>query len=99
MAWYRYTDDILILQLYLQPGSKTDSVDGIHSDRLKIRIQAPAREDRANNYLIKFLAGQFSISKSKIELHRGRQSRNKTVKIFHPKTWPDWFNQLANTPS
>ena len=99
MPWFRYTDDVLTLQLYLQPGGKTDKIDGIHTDRLKVRIKAPAIEDRANNYLIKFLAGHFAVPKSSVELSRGRQSRQKTVRIHAPRKWPDWFNELTGGSS
>ena len=99
MVWFRYSDDVLILQLYLQPGSKTDNIDGIHIDRLKIRIKAPAIEDRANDYLIKFLAGHFAVPKSSVELSRGRQSRQKTIRIQAPRKWPDWFNELTGNLS
>ena len=95
MAWFRYMDNVLTLQLHLQPGSKLDRIDGVYSDRLKIRIKAPAIEDRANNYLVKFLAVYFGVPKSKIEISRGRQSRNKTVRINQPKSWPDWYIELT----
>lgn len=97
MAWYRYTDDVLTLQLYLQPGGKSDRIDGIHTDRLKIRVKAPAIEDRANIHLIKFLASHFAVPKTNVELSRGRQSRQKTVRIHEPRKWPDWFNELTGT--
>ena len=99
MTWFRYTDEMLTLQLHLQPGSKTDRIEGIHADRLKIRIKAPAIEDRANNYLVKFLADQFSVPKSRIEISRGRQSRKKTVRIYKPKKQPGWLDELMHTSS
>lgn len=99
MAWYRYTDGLLTLHLYLKPGSKLDRIDGIHADRLNIRIKAPAIENRANKYLVKILADHFAVPKSKIEISRGEKNRKKTVRIYKPKTWPDWFEELTGTPS
>ena len=99
MTWFRYTDDILTLQLYLQPGGKSDRIDGIHTDRLKVRIKAPAVENRANDYLLKFLASHFAVPKSSVELSRGWQSRQKTVRIRAPRKWPEWFNELTGSRS
>lgn len=99
MTWFSYKDEILILQLYLQPGSKTDRVDGLYADRLKVRVRAPAIENRANSSLIKFLSDQFAVPKSRIEISRGQQSRKKTIRIVEPGTLPDWFETLSGTSS
>ena len=99
MTWHTFTDGVLTLQLYVQPGGKTDRIDGIHADRLKIRIRAPAIEGRANNYLINFLADHFAVPKAKVEITRGRQGRKKTVRIIGLLAWPDWFTQLNGPPA
>lgn len=99
MAWSRFGDGILTLRLHLQPGAKADRVDGLHADRLKIRIKAPAVENRANEYLIRFLAEHFGVPRTNVSITGGRQSRKKTVRIHDPTHWPDWFTALAETPT
>lgn len=97
MTWSRFADGILTLQLHLQPGAKADRVDGLHAERLKVRIKAPAIENRANDYLIRFLGEQFAVPRTSVSITGGRHSRKKTVRIQAPKRWPDWFTALATT--
>ena len=98
MAWSRFTDGVLTLHLHLQPGAKSDRVEGLHAERLKVRIKAPAVENRANDYLVRFLAEHFAVPRASVSITGGRQSRKKTVRIDNPQHWPDWFTALAATP-
>ena len=47
----------------------------------KISVAAPARAGKANAELIKFLAKEFEVSKSSVEIVSGKTSRNKRIKI------------------
>ena len=49
--------------------------------RFKIYLTAPAVEGKANQALIKFLAGHFNVKKSRISIVRGGKSREKIVEI------------------
>ncbi len=57
--------------------------------RLKIRVNAPATEGVANKCLIKYLASQFGVAKSHIELVKGQTTRYKTIAIKAPKKIPE----------
>ncbi len=64
------------------PGAKKKTaVLGIYCEgekaRLKIAVQAPAVEGRANSALIEFLAEMFELPKSYVELVSGELSRSK----------------------
>lgn len=64
------------------PGAKKKTaLLGIYCEgekaRLKIAVQAPAIDGRANSALIGFLAEFFGISKSSVELRSGELSRSK----------------------
>jgi hypothetical protein len=48
---------------------------------LKIALQAPAVEGRANAALIEFLAGFLRVPRSSIEIVTGEHGRNKTVLV------------------
>lgn len=69
------------LAVRAQPGAKKTTVVGVYGDgatsQLKIAVQAPPIEGRANSALIKFLAELFCISKSSVELMSGELSRSK----------------------
>lgn len=69
------------LALRAQPGAKKTAIVGIYDDgdsaQLKIAVQAPPVEGRANEALIAFLAKTFNLPKSSVELITGELSRSK----------------------
>ncbi|MDP8264763.1 MAG: DUF167 domain-containing protein [Candidatus Aceula lacicola] len=50
-------------------------------DILKVYLNAPAADGKANKALLAFLAKYFKVSKGKIEIIKGLKSRNKTIMI------------------
>jgi len=72
-----------VLHVYCQPGAKQTQVCGLHDGRIKIQLRAPAVEGAANKALIGFLAEQFKIAKSAIQIESGQQGRFKKVVISH----------------
>ena len=52
------------------------------SGALKIRLQAPALEDRANEALCEFLAEILKRPKSAVRILAGDRSRTKRVEVF-----------------
>ncbi len=87
--FYKWDGDDLVLYLYVQPNAKKDELIGEYGDNLKIRITAPPVENKANKYLLKFLAKTFGVSLSRVKLLKGENQRNKRVKIINPTTLPD----------
>lgn len=82
-AWRRY-DPVarrLTLTLHVQPGAKKSGVAGLHGDALKIRIAAPATDNKANAALIEFLAGVLGVPMSAVTIRKGATSRRKVVEI------------------
>jgi uncharacterized protein (TIGR00251 family) len=69
------------LELHVQPGAKRTEVTGMHGERIKIRLAAPATEGRANEALIEFLAEEFGVAKRDITILSGMKSRDKRVLI------------------
>lgn len=80
-GWYRRRDNVITLTLHVQPGAKRSEIAGLHGDALKIRLAAPPIEGRANEALLKFMAGVFSVPLRNVELHHGSQSRHKVVAV------------------
>ena len=50
-------------------------------DILKVYLNAPAVDGKANKALVAFLAKYYKVSKGKIEIIKGLKSRNKTIMI------------------
>ena len=65
----------------VQPRASKDEVAGSMDGALKIRLRAPALENRANEALIEFLADLLKTSKSAVRIQSGAQSRIKRVEI------------------
>jgi uncharacterized protein (TIGR00251 family) len=79
--FYRFDNQTLTLFLHIQPGAKQTEFSGLHGERLKIRIKAPPVDGKANIEIIRFLAAQFCVTKSQIEIISGELGRQKTVQI------------------
>lgn len=69
------------LAVRAQPGAKKTAITGIYGEgadaQLKIAVNAPPLEGRANEALIAFLADMFSLSRKNVELVSGELSRSK----------------------
>ena len=73
--------DGVTLAVRAQPGAKKTAITGVYGEgaeaELKIAVQAPPIEGRANSALVKFLAEMFGLPKSRVVLMSGELSRSK----------------------
>jgi hypothetical protein len=69
------------LKIHLAPRSSRNQLVSCLGDQLKIKITAPPVDGQANQALIAFLAKQFGIAKSRVELVAGETSKQKRIKI------------------
>lgn len=70
-----------IFSVRVQPRASNDEIAGEMNGALKVRLQAPAVEDRANEALIEFLAGLLKMPKSAVRILSGDRSRTKRIEI------------------
>ena len=81
-SWHhRLADGTIALAVHAQPSAKRTEVCGLHGEALKIRVAAPALEDRANEALIEFLAKRFGVARRDVTLVSGAKSREKRFEI------------------
>jgi len=73
------------LAVRAQPGAKKTAIAGIWGEgaeaQLKIAVQAPPVEGKANAALIEFLAGLFGVARSRVELRSGDLGRSKVFLV------------------
>jgi len=81
MLQLQMQDGAVILPVRVQPRASKDEIAGEIGGALKVRLQAPAVEDRANEALIEFLAALLKTSKSAVRILSGHHSRSKRVEI------------------
>jgi hypothetical protein len=82
-GWLRYQAETsrLTLQIHAQPNAKTTNAAGFHGDALKVRIAAPATDDKANAALLLWLAETLQLPRSMLKIRSGATSRRKVVEI------------------
>jgi uncharacterized protein (TIGR00251 family) len=77
----RAVADGVTLAVRAQPGAKRTAIAGVYGDgaaaQLKIAVQSPPVEGKANAALIGFLAEMFGVGKSQVEILSGELSRSK----------------------
>ncbi|MFA6306251.1 MAG: DUF167 domain-containing protein [Patescibacteria group bacterium] len=72
----------IYLRIKARPGAAKTGLKEIMADQtIKIDIAAPAVKNKANQELIKFLAGQFAVNKNNVKIISGAGERVKLVKI------------------
>lgn len=85
MNWLIEKNDQVILSVRVVPRAAKDGIAGmLGTEALKIRIQAPPVEGKANAYLIKYLSKHWKISRASITLLSGETGRNKRIAISNP---------------
>lgn len=67
--------------LHVQPGARKNEFVGLHGDALKVKIAAPAVDNKANSALVEFLAGSLGVPKSAVAIRQGATGRRKVVEI------------------
>ena len=82
-TWCRYDNAArrLALTLHVQPNARRSGIVGLHGDALKVRIAAPAVDNRANAALVEFLSETLGVPKSAIAIRHGATGRRKSVEI------------------
>jgi hypothetical protein len=65
----------------VQPRASRDEISGVIEGAMKIRLRAPAVENRANEALCEFLAALLKRPKSAVRILGGEHSRTKRVAI------------------
>lgn len=95
--WCQRQGETLYLLLHIQPRARRDEVAGLHDERLKIRIAAPPADDKANRHLVEFLAEEFGVPRSQVQLLSGHRGRDKRVSVGSPRRTPEWLTRLSGS--
>jgi len=74
-------DGAVIFAVRVQTRASKDEIAGEMGGALKVRLRAPAVEDRANEALVEFLADLLKTSRSAVSILSGERSRVKRIEI------------------
>jgi uncharacterized protein len=75
------SEGAVIIQVRVQPRASRDEIAGVMEGALKVRLRAPALEDRANEALCEFLAELLKTPKAAVRILSGHRSRSKRVEV------------------
>lgn len=95
--WMEPSSNGIILTVRLVPRASRNEIAGEQGDALRIRLQAPPVDGKANKALIEFLAEVLDVPRSAVSIESGATSRMKRVRIngiqadraMHLLTTPD----------
>ena len=81
-AWLTATTDGCLLTVKATPRASRSEVAGADATWLRIRLQAPPVDGRANTALLEFLADRLDLPRRAVTLHQGETARIKKVRII-----------------
>jgi uncharacterized protein (TIGR00251 family) len=84
----------LVIELRVQPRAQRSEFAGLHGGRLRVRLQAPPVDGRANAALVEFLAKAFSVPRAQVVVESGLASRDKRVRVLGAPPSPPSIRDL-----
>ena len=70
---------IIRISCRVQPRASKQGIRGMHGSAVKISLNTPPVDGKANAALCAYLADLLDLSKSSVSLHSGQTSRDKVV--------------------
>ncbi len=80
-AWFVY--------LYIQPKAKKTEVSGEYGSALKLRVQAPPVDNKANTAVSEFLSKKLGLPKKAVNIYKGNKGKEK-VFVVESRQEPEW---------
>lgn len=71
----------VIFWVKVVPGSSKTSLSGLLDDMLKIKTSGVPEKGKANQCLLKFLAGQLDVKKNAISIIAGHINTRKSIQV------------------
>jgi uncharacterized protein len=87
LPWLKLQDSSVTLQVKVRPGASRTEIVRTQADSVVIALNAPPEKGKANQELVRMIAGMASVSRSAVSIVRGSAARHKLVTIAtgHPR--------------
>jgi len=94
----KINDSTWRMNVLVQPGAKANELAGKHAGRIRVRIQAPPVDGKANKSLRSYLAKILGIRKKQLSIEKGLTQREKSVIIcdVDETLWKCFINRYNN---
>lgn len=89
---YYFEGEDLTLNVRVTTKSSKNEIQEIGEESIKIRINTPPVDGKANAHLKKFLGKAFGVAQSRITIESGELSRDKRFRIPSPSQFPEGFH-------
>ena len=76
------------------PNAKRTEVQGVVGDALKIKLQAQPIEGKANEALVKYLAGALKVARGSVAITHGHANQRKLLEVASGALTPDAAERL-----
>lgn len=70
------------LTIKVRPNSRVEAVEKVNDKEFNVKVNAPAKEGRANQAVVELLSGYFDVPKSRISIIKGSKSKIKIVELI-----------------
>jgi len=86
---------MIIVVIKVKPGSGKDEITLDAEGNLSVKIRAKPIDGEANDYLVKYLAKEFNISRANIQIEKGATSRLKRIALnIQQKQWEEILSSI-----
>ena len=87
----------LLLDVRVQPRASRTEFAGLMGERLRIRLNAPPVDGRANAALVEFVAAECGLARARVTLERGQAGRDKRLRLHGVAAVPDALQRALTT--
>jgi len=94
-SFFWWEDDTLVINILGKPSASRDAIGKPQGAQLKVSVTAAPHMGRATDHMVRFLADEFGVSPSAIEVVSGRFNVNKQLRVKAPTKFPDVFQPYA----
>ena len=97
MSHFEWQGEDLILRIRVQPRSSQEGFAEILGEQIKLRVNAPPVDGKANAQVIRYLSKSFGVPKAQITILSGETGRDKRIRISNPRSLPNLFTRQTPT--
>jgi uncharacterized protein (TIGR00251 family) len=97
-AWCSALPGGVRIAVQITPNAKKTEVVGVLDDALKLKLQAQPIEGKANEALVKYLAGMLSVPRSAVTITHGHTNKNKLVEVVSATLTPQAVARMLAPP-